>query len=129
MHQVDNLVISCIDFRFRAKIALWIKDELGDASDLTAIAGASKAILDEDTRATTIKQIDIAARLHDIKNIYILDHIDCGAYGGSGKFSDSDAEIGMHKERLEEAKKVLNERFPDLEVKGIIVDFDHFIDA
>ena len=124
MHTVDNLVISCIDFRFRAKVAEWVKSELGDASDLAAIAGASKAILDEDTKASVLKQIDIASRLHAIKTVHILDHVDCGAYGGSGQFDSKEAEVEMHKTELEKAKKLIHAKFPGLEVKTYLLDFN-----
>ncbi len=50
MHRVDNLVISCIDFRFRQRVSNWIETELAGQADLVAFAGASKAIVDLDTR-------------------------------------------------------------------------------
>jgi carbonic anhydrase len=127
MYHVDSLVISCIDFRFRPKIAAWIKKELNDSSDLVAIAGASKAILDEDTQASVLKQIDIALRLHEIKTVFILDHIDCGAYGGSKEFTKKDDEVAMHKEELQKAGEVIVRSFPNMDVKGYIVDFQDII--
>jgi hypothetical protein len=127
-HTVDNFTISCIDFRFRAKIAEWIKNELGDQSDLVAIAGVSKAILDDDTRAAVLKQIGIAERLHEIKTVHLVDHIDCGAYGGSAKFEgDKDAEVAMHHEELSKAADVIKAEYPSLAVETHIIDFEGMI--
>lgn len=124
-HTVDNLTISCIDFRFRAGIAEWIKNELNDQSDLVVLAGASQATLSEDTQGAIMKQIDLAMQLHSIKTVHIVDHIDCGAYGGSAKFDgDKDAEIAMHKQELEKAKQAIMARFPSLHVETHIIDFD-----
>ncbi len=128
MAHVDNFTISCIDFRFRAKIADWIKAELNDESDLVAIAGTSKAILDKDTREAVLKQIGIADSLHAIKTVHLIDHIDCGAYGGSAKFNhDKAAEVAMHNQELVKAQQVINERFPSLTVKTHIIDFDRMV--
>ena len=128
MGHVNNLTITCIDYRFRSKYAAVIDNEQEGQSDLVVLAGASKAVNDEDTRESVLKQIDIAQRLHGIQTVHILDHIDCGAYGGSASFADDkDGETTMHKTELEKATQVIKERFPDLEVKSAIVDFDEVI--
>ena len=125
MAQVDNLTISCIDFRFRAGIAQWIKHQFNDQSDLVVLAGASKATLDEDTQPAIMKQIDLASQLHSIKTVHIVDHVDCGAYGGSAKFNgNKEAEVSMHNEELEKAKQAILSKFPSLSVETHIIDFD-----
>ncbi len=125
MHQVNDLVISCMDFRFRPKIAEWIKNSLNDQADLVILAGASKAILDDDTQASMLKQIGLGEKLHTIKTVHIIDHIDCGAYGGSAKFNNKDDETTTHKDTLNKAEEIVKKSFPDLEVKKYIIDFDH----
>lgn len=128
MAHVDNLTVSCIDFRFRTKVADWIKNELNDESDIVALAGVSKAILDEDTRAAVIKQIDIAHRLHEIKTVHLIDHMDCGAYGGSTKFDgDKEAEVAMHQEELKKAANVIAEAVPGVSVEIHVLDFEGMI--
>ncbi|MBW3538001.1 hypothetical protein KY386_00735 [Candidatus Parcubacteria bacterium] len=122
MYTVDNLTISCIDWRSRAQVADWIKQNLNGQSGLVAMAGASKAILDDGTQTAVLKQIDIALRLHQIKSVHIMDHIDCGAYGGSGKFDQKQAEVSMHRDQLEAAKRKVAEHFPDLSVKVHLID-------
>lgn len=123
MHQVKDLVVHCIDFRFRRQIADWIASELNDQADLVAIAGVSKAILDEASRPVVLNQLAIAQRLHGMTTVHLLDHIDCGAYGGSKEHEDKAAEVAMHKEKLEQAAEVVRQELPELTVNTCLVDF------
>ena len=123
MSKVENLTISCIDFRFRAGISNWIDEELEGQSDLVSLAGASKAVLDETSQPEVLKQIGLASKLHDIGTVHIVDHIDCGAYGGSGEFNgDRDAEFGMHQDQLGKAARVILNHFPGIKVETHIID-------
>ncbi len=127
-HPVDNLSLTCIDFRFRALIAEWIKHNLNDQSDIVALAGASMAVLNPDWQATTLTQIELAKQLHDIKTVHIIDHIDCGAYGGSAKFEgDKEAEVAMHHTELAKASQTISARFPTISVETHIIDFDGMV--
>lgn len=126
-HGVRDLVISCIDYRFRARVAQWIKDTLGDQADLVAIAGASKAILDEASRATVLHQLEIAVKLHGIERVHILDHMDCGAYGGYTVHVGQEAETQFHAGQCGLAAGVIAAHFPQMIVASYIVNFDHVI--
>src|SRR6266542_2111535 len=121
MHHVDNLVISCIDFRFRPQIARWMAEQLDDQADLVAIAGASKAITDESSQKIVLNQIRIAHDLHSITTVHILDHMDCGAYGGSSQFSNREDELAMHTEKLKEAGQIIATHFPGLRLELYVV--------
>lgn len=113
-HNVDTVVVSCSDFRFRPMIAEWIKEKFGEA-DLVAMPGASKAILEV---GGVIDAVKVLVDLHDAKSVVIVDHIDCGAYGGSKKFDwDHTAEVSMHGQQLAEAKKKLGEELPEVQVE------------
>lgn len=128
-HSVDNVVLNCMDFRFRPLIAEWIDSELGGKADQIAMAGATKALLDDTSREATLNYIGIAIRLHDAKTLHIVDHIDCGAYGGSAKFTDKGEEITFHHDQLAAATKVVKESYPDLNVASHIIDFDGMLAA
>lgn len=123
-HGVRDLVISCLDYRFRSTVARWIRTELGDQADLVAMAGASKAVLDEASRACLLQQIDIAVSLHGVTHIHILDHIDCGAYGGSKMHKNKKAETDFHIEQCQQAAALITARFPELAVFSHLVSFD-----
>jgi len=55
--------------------------------------------------------------LHQVEKIVIVNHADCGAYGGSAKFNgDSEAEQKFHEGELRRAKDKSQTQFPDKEV-------------
>ncbi len=124
MSHVSNLVISCIDFRFREKEAKWINDALRGEADLVSIAGASKSIVEEDSQKIILHQIEIAKTLHGIREIHIIDHIDCGAYGGSQLHKKKDDEVELHSNELKKATDIIRSQFPDLHIHTYLLDFD-----
>lgn len=127
-HSVENVVVNCMDFRFRPLISEWIDQELGGKADQIAMAGATKAIVDETSRQAALSYIGIAMQLHNAKTLHIIDHIDCGAYGGSAKFDDKGEEISFHRDQLAAATKIVQEAHPQLKVVGHIIDFDGMIE-
>lgn len=123
-HTIENLLIVCMDFRLPKKHVNWAEENLGNKNyDLVALAGAQKAILDEDTRNTAFKQIETSVDLHGTKVINIIAHEDCGAYGGSKIFSGWEEEKQKYIDDLNEAEKLIKEKF-EVEVKKYILFLD-----
>lgn len=103
-HTCDAIVISCIDFRFQKFIRRWIDTNLTDKTfDYVGFAGGSKDL------NTILNQIDISVKLHDIKQVVLLNHEDCGAYGAQGTPE-------KHKEDLLKAKETILEKYSNLTV-------------
>lgn len=123
-HGVNDLVISCMDFRFRERVAAWIAANLNNQADLVGAAGASKAILDPVSQEFLMNMIKIGRDLHGVKTVHIIDHIDCGAYGGSGKHADEASETNFHAEQLAAAAKLVAEKFPTLQVKTYVMNWE-----
>ncbi|NQT49302.1 hypothetical protein HQ571_01260 [Candidatus Kuenenbacteria bacterium] len=124
-HTCNNFLMTCIDFRFHSAITDWAeKQGITKDFDLVAIAGVQKAILDDDTRNAAIKQLHISVRLHKTRTAILIAHQDCGAYGGSSAFANWDEEKAKYTEDLNEAEKVIKEKFPELQVKKMILTFD-----
>lgn len=123
-HGTDNLVISCIDYRFRSLVAQWIKKEFDNSADLIADAGAAKAILDKASREYILGQIKIGIDLHGVTTVHILNHLDCGAYGGSDKHAGAAAEQAFHAAEGVKAAAVIKGAFPKLDVKINLVTFE-----
>ncbi len=115
-HGCNDLVISCIDYRFRDSVAAWIKENLGNQSDLVAVAGTSKAIIDETSRDYVLGLIKIGVDLHGVCRVHLLDHMDCGAYGGSSQHTGDEAEVAFHASKLDEAEQIIRQHFPQLEI-------------
>lgn len=126
-HKWDVLARSCIDGRFVKRVIDWICKEIkDDVFDFRTGVGSSKAIIDSlYDRASFFDVIKTSTHLHKTKEIWIFDHIDCGAYGGSERFDgDKEKEKEFHIKKLNEAAKIINEEFPDLKVKKLYVDWD-----
>jgi carbonic anhydrase len=122
-HGVRDAVVSCIDYRFRPLIAAWIKDELHDQADLIAVAGAGKTLLDAASQQYILGLLKIARDLHGVTTIHILNHLDCGAYGGSKLHATEETEKQFHADQCSLAEQIITQQFPDAVVKRYIVDF------
>ena len=108
----DAIVVHCIDFRFQKHFDAWIEENLGCCNyDRVSLAGG---VFDFDY---VLKQIKVSEELHDIKQIILINHADCGAYGVAGNYA-------RHKSDLEEAKEKLIELFPALNVELYYLHLD-----
>lgn len=103
-HTCDAVVVCCIDFRFQKFIREWTDENLKDKTfDLVGFAGATKEL------DTIMKQIDISVRLHQIKQVILIHHEECGAYG-----AESTPE--RHTQDLKKAKTEILAKYPNLDV-------------
>lgn len=75
----------------------------GKKYDYVGFAGATKDL------KTILKQLDISVRLHKIKQVVLMHHEDCGAYG-----KESTPE--KHAKDLLKAKKRIKKLYPQLKV-------------
>jgi len=129
-HYCKNLLIRCMDFRFHRQLDDTLdrlfSDEggFGDYDSPGVAGGGSKAVIDPESQPTVFLAIDIAKEKHGIERIVIVDHIDCGAYGGSSKFGDSVEEEKFHREKLREAKKIIKNNYPSLKIILLYQDFE-----
>lgn len=125
-HRWDVLARSCIDGRFVKRTIDWICKKNGDdVFDFRTGVGNSKAIIDSlYDRGSFFDVIRTSIKLHKVNQVWIFDHIDCGAYGGSDKFDhDEEKEKAFHEKKLEKAAHIINEEFPELKVRKLYVDW------
>ncbi len=120
------MVLHCMDFRLGSAI----RDELQNRGilndcDIVAIAGAGKTIVTKTDQIawhdTAMSHIDLSKRLHEIENLIIMNHTDCGAYGGRAAFDSHEAENEQHISDLKGAKEIVAEAHPDLNVQLTLV--------
>jgi carbonic anhydrase len=119
IHNCEAVVLTCIDFRFWRKTLEFIEEKLGiKIFDFPSLPGAAKAINECVTdNDLAMKCIEVPCDLHQAKKIVIVNHEDCGAYGGSKKFKgDGEAERIFHGEELKKAKEKILKRYPDREI-------------
>lgn len=130
-HHVENLVISCIDFRFKDDIGNAIKETFNISDyDEIKLAGASGNLAGlgtEERLKTVLADLSLAVSAHQVKNIYLLTHQNCGAYSKAGHsfpIELSPEEVDFHKNELESAKKIVIEKFPSVLVHTGFVEVE-----
>ena len=118
-HHCKNAVISCIDFRFQHADFEFIKSLFGLPFDHIKVPGAGKNLAHEgtmqDALIATLKNVCIG--LHGVSELLIVNHWDCGAYGGSKAFSSAVEEERAHREDLLKARLTVQKYLPELDVK------------
>lgn len=98
------LLLSCMDLRLLDEVTKFMAhDGLVNRYDHVIMAGAALGALGANLadyghwRKTFQDHLEVAYKLHRIKDVYILEHRDCGAYveflGDTGKFSDEQQEL------------------------------------
>ena len=103
-HTADAFVLSCIDFRFQKYIREWLDTNLaGKTYDYVGFAGGVKEL------DTIIHQLDISVQLHDIKQVILMNHEECGGYGAQSTPEN-------HARDLKKAKDTILAKYPSLNV-------------
>ena len=129
IHSCEAVVLACIDFRFWRETAKFVEEELGIKTyDFPKLPGAAKAInecLSEEDIA--MRCIGVSCDLHHVQKIVIVNHADCGAYGGAKRFAgDIEAEQKFHEEELKKAKEKILKYYPG---KEIILAYAKLVDG
>ncbi len=115
VHSCEAVVLACIDFRFWKETMKFVEEELGIKSyDFPKMPGAAKAINDCLNEVDVpMKCIGVPCDLHHVEKIVIVNHADCGAYGGSSEFKgDLEAEQKFHEGELRKAKEKILKYYP-----------------
>lgn len=118
-HHCDVAVLKCIDFRFRESDQQFICEQFQVTKfDLLAWPGAAKSIVhDEVMREKNITAVkNVCVGLHSIKKLVILNHWDCGGYGGSKGFTSPEAEQEAYSQDLLQAKEIISAAIPGIEI-------------
>lgn len=98
------------------------------ATDEVSLAGAVQNIVspkNEADRELVLRQINIAKRLHAIDEVILMNHTDCGAYGGRSAFSNEHAETQKHELDLREGRAIVAAKFPDLKIKLVLAKINN----
>ena len=123
IHTCQGVVLHCIDFRFRKQLGEFLHKRFPDDDyDLIADAGGVKSLVTEgEDSAFLTRQFDPSHRLHDPSVIVLVQHEDCGAYGGSVAFEGFEAELHFQEGELRKAATLLQERFPKIAVESYFI--------
>ena len=112
-HTCEAVVLHCIDFRFRNMLNDYLHKRFPEGYDLVSVAGSVKRLaLDPLENNFVLDQIRASHKLHEPKTMVLIQHEDCGAYGGSKAFADFQEELDTQKSELEKAEQILKKEFP-----------------
>ena len=129
-HKAKALVITCMDFRL-IDDAVYYLNKIGYTNnyDEFILAGASLGYNQTVYSAwteTLDNHIGLAKKLHDIKEIIVIDHMSCGAYKifyNKESITEND-EIELHKQNFKIFKQTINKKYPELKVTTLLMKLD-----
>ena len=128
-----SLVLTCMDFRFVNDTVQFLNKEYKDDYNKFSLAGASLGYNQNtfpEWSITFDKHIELAKDLHDIDEIIVVDHMDCGAYRilYDNPSMSKEEEYDLHRKNLDKFKAIINKNHPSLKVSTFLVDTDGSID-
>ena len=125
------LMLSCMDYRLVDDLIRMMEAQgLHDNYDHVVLAGASLGAVHEkfsDWHNTFWQHLDIAKQLHQIEEVIVIDHRDCGAYRlslGEQAVDSTEKETQMHQLAISEFALRVKARHPGLTVKGYLMALD-----
>ena len=123
----ESIVVRCMDYRFHAQLPELLAEHFGTERfeyDSPGGTGGSKSLIDARSREFVLEALELALSLHGVRRLIIVDHVDCGTYGGSGEFDSPEAERRFHAERLREAAEIASKAQPGLEIVLLYQDWE-----
>ena len=131
----DAMVLSCIDPRFQPKIYNYLrKRKLNGKYSSFTIAGAAIGVTASKFKKwhkTFWDNIDTSIKLHKIKKLIVINHLDCGAakiVNGKKEFSKIN-ELKVHRNSFQKIKKKLRKKYPKLSVELKIISLNSKVET
>ncbi len=130
----EALVLSCIDPRFQPIIYKYLKKRKlnGKYSSFT-IAGSAIGVTANKFKKwhkTFWDNIETSIKLHKIKKLIVINHLDCGAariINGKKKFDKSN-ETKIHKNSFIKIKKNFKKEYPNLGIELKIISLNENVE-
>ncbi len=108
----DALVVHCMDYRLQKFLQPWITVRFGyDNFDIISLAGG---VHDYEM---VLKYVQLAAQIHSIETVCLINHEDCRAYGRDGTYK-------RHKHDLLDTSAKIQVLFPHLRVEAFYLHLD-----
>lgn len=123
------LVLSCMDFRFVNDTVYFLNKDYKDDYNKFSLAGASLGYNQDKFKEWGIvfdKHIELSKQLHDIDEIVVVDHMDCGAYRilYDNQDMSKEEEYQLHRKNLNKFKELINKKHPSLKVTMLLANLD-----
>jgi len=122
-HHCSAAVVTCEDFRLHRRrggenfindYITWLKADC----DLITRGGCIQDLVRPQPGYddSLLRDLTVSVELHHVQTIHLIGHEDCGAYAHFN-FQDRQTELAQHHADLRDARRILNARFPDVEVR------------
>lgn len=120
MAKAQAFVLWCKDLRIQSSVIDWLyslglkhkydpDNQFGGVLDLVSRE-------DDRVRGKFLRDVQKSISMHGISQVILVNHLDCGAYGGSTAFASEREERKRHVDDLHQARQIVKARFPELEV-------------
>ena len=88
------------------------------------VAGGVKELITDQGKNPDflLKQFNISVGLHNPSTFVLIQHEDCGAYGGSAALGESLQELEFQKKELRESAIFLKKHYPKTAVEMYFID-------
>ena len=131
-HNAKAFVVTCMDFRLLKDAEKHLIQRGYDVNyDQFVLAGVSLGYLQKtysDWGKALVEHINISHSLHHIKEIILIDHLDCGAYKTFLPDLKKEDEYREHVKNLFEAEVALKKEFKNLIIKKWILHLEGDLD-
>jgi len=120
-------IVRCMHFHLWDPVDQWARENnLVGKCDLISLGGVLKDMLSSDrtVRNYLFRQIDIAYNLHDAREGFILDHMECEAWGGIGAFKTAEQDFNFHARILRDVSDIIKAEYPDLLLHLIVIKME-----
>lgn len=123
------LVLSCMDFRFVNDTVIFLNKTHKDDYNKFSLAGASLGYNQDKFKewgTTFDKHIELSKDLHNINEIVVVDHMDCGAYRILYDSPDmsKEEEYELHRKNLNKFRELIHKKHPSLKVTMLLANID-----
>ncbi len=127
----DAMVLSCIDPRFHEPVRKYVRArKLTGKHSQFVVAGAAIGVVApafKDWHKTFWDNLGASVQLHRIRRVIAINHRDCGAARiayGDASVAGIDAETATHRASLEEFRRQMAVRHPELAVDTGLMALD-----
>ena len=124
------MVLSCMDPRFQSSVVNYLKKKrLNKKYSAFTIAGAAIGVTHNKFKLwhkTFFDNLEISISIHKINRLIIINHEDCGAAKlvNKKKKLNRKKELEIHKISFNKIKRILNLKFPDLQIELYIMSLN-----
>ena len=130
LHKSKALVLNCMDFRLMDDLNRFLdKNGYENNYDDFILAGSSLGFNQTtypEWKKTFLKHLELSIQLHNIKELVIIDHMDCGGYKKfyNKKKLEPDEERKLHHQNLNKMGAYIKQNFPNLKVNKYLMNLD-----